>query len=173
MEGCDTQELSAIQMNALTHQIVDVYHGHAVSQTPDSWARRHIHGLNTLFLQQHGFSCEDELIADFKHWLRGKDVLAMFANNPMKEMTVLNLPIKDMNMPPWAERVNQPYHVITRSFKQQFIPILNKRCCASAHSYYEKFPVKNFTQTEIAKRDFGFHCALYDAYELYLCYIVN
>lgn len=168
------QELSAIQMNALTRQIVDVYHGHATSSCfCDSWARSHIHGLNTCFLRQCGFPNQGTLIYDFKHWLRGKDVLAMYANNPGKEADVLNLPIKDMGLPPWAERMHQSYHQMARTYKNEFIPILNKRCCAEAHAAFTKYPLKRLSETEIAKRDYGFHCALYDAYELYLCYITN
>lgn len=160
-------------MNAFTRQIVDVYHAHACSDKPDDWARRHIHGLNTTFLQYHGFSSEDDLIVDFRKWLRGKDVMAMYANNPMKETNVLNFTIHDMEIPPWSERVYRPYHQLALSYKQNFIPVLDKRCCAPAHSAFVKYPMKRITETEIAKRDFGFHCALYDAFELYLCYVQN
>jgi len=174
MEGSSIQELSAIQMNALTRQIVDVYHGHAQSPCScDRWARSHIHGLNTSFLQRHGFANQGMLIYDFKRWLRGKDVLAMYANDPAKEASVLNLPIKDMGILPWAERIHQPYHQMARTYKNDFIPILNMRCSSEAHSSFVKYPLKRLSETEIAKRDYGFHCALYDAYELYLCYITN
>ena len=173
MEGASVQELSAIQMNAFTRQIVDVYHAYARSYHPDSWSRSHIHGLNMTFLQNHGFASEEALLHDFKTWLRGKNVLAMYANDPSKESSVLNLPIKDMCMPPWAERIYQPYHQMSLTFKREFIPILDKRCCAEAHCSFIKYPLKRVTETEIAKRDYGFHCSLYDAYELYLCYIEN
>lgn len=174
MEGENIQELSAIQMNALTRQIVDVYHAHArCACSCDSWARLHIHGLHPQFLQHHGFPDQIDLINDFKNWMRGKDVLAMYANDPAKESAALNLPIKNMNIPRWAERVYQPYHQVALSYKKEFIPILNKRCCAEAHSHFLNYPMKKLTDTEIAKRDYGFHCSLYDAYELYLCYITN
>ena len=173
MEGTSIQEISAIQMNALTRQIVDVYHEHAMPDNPDQWARRHIHGLNEKFLQQHGFPNEETLLRDFKRWLRGKDVLSIYANAPSKEATALNLVIHDMNIPSWAERVYQSYHQTVLSFKNEFIPILDKRCCAEAHISFVKYPLKRLNETEIAKRDFGFHCSLYDAYELYLCYIAN
>ena len=173
MEGESTQELSAIQMNAMTRQIVDVYHAHAVPDNPDSWSSRHIHGLNKTFLQRHGFPNEQTLIRDFKRWLRSKDVLSMYANNPSKEMSALNLIINDMDLPRWSERVCQPYHQLALTFKTEFIPILDTRCCEQAHSDFVKYPMKKLNETEIAKRDFGFHCSLYDAYELYLCYITN
>lgn len=173
MEGTSIQEVSAIQMNALTRQIVDVYHAHAMADNPDDWARRHVHGLKKTFLQERGFPNEECVIRDFKRWLRGKDVLVMYANGPAKESMALNLPIKDMNMPPWASRVFQSYHQVALTFKTQFVPILNKRCCAEAHADFKKYPLMRLNPTEIAKRDFGFHCSLYDAYELYLCYITN
>ena len=72
MEGTSVQELSAIQMNAETQQIIDVYHAHACSSHLDSWARKHIHGLNPVFLSKNGFPNEDSLIANFKQWLSGK-----------------------------------------------------------------------------------------------------
>ena len=173
MEGDSLQELSAIQMNALTRQIVDVYHAHAKPCSSDSWSRSHIHGLNPQFLHRYGFHCEETLILDFKKWLRGKDVLAMYANDPYKESDILKLSIKDMNMPRWAERVYKPYHEIAVTYKNDFIPILDKRCCAEAHSSFVKYPMRKRSETEIAKRDFGFHCSLYDTYEMYLCYIAN
>ena len=173
MEGTSIQELSAIQMNALTRQIVDVYHAHAVPDNPDTWSSHHIHGLNTSFLRSHGFPNETTLIRDFKEWLRSKDVLAVYANNPTKEMLALNIFIKDMDLPRWADRVCQPYHQMALTFKKELVPILDTRCCAQAHSAFIKYPMKRLNETEIAKRDYGFHCSLYDAYELYLCYVTN
>ena len=51
MEGEPTQELSAIQMNIMNRQIVDVYHAHAHLQGRDEWSKLHIHGLNENFLK--------------------------------------------------------------------------------------------------------------------------
>jgi hypothetical protein len=166
-------ELSAIQMNAMTRQIVDVYHSHAVSSQPDYFARFHIHGLDPTFLSKNGFPNEETLIRDFKRWLRSKDILAMYANDPQKESSILNISIKDMEIPPWQERIKQCYHQMTKIFKQSFIPILNKRCCPEAHAAFKYYPMKRLSETEIAKRDFAFYCSLYDEYELYLCYITN
>ena len=173
MEGSPTQELSAIHMNALTRQIVDVYHAHAYSHQNDWWSRLHIHGLNTKFLARHGFPDEETLIQDFKRWLADKDVLNIYANNPTREVQALNMTIMDVGLPPWAERIYQAYHQMAVTYKQEFVPILDKRCCHEAHDMFKRYPIKRLSETEIAKRDYGFHCALYDAYELYLCYISN
>ena len=160
-------------MNALTRQIVDVYHAHADTTHSDTWARYHVHGLNPLYLRDHGFPSEHALIQDFKMWLRGKDVLAIYANDPRKEAAILNLPIKDLELPRWADRVFQPYHQLALTFKRDFVPILDKRCSADAHSAFRKYPMRKLNETELAKRDFGVHCSLYDVYELYLAYVTN
>lgn len=160
-------------MNALTRQVVDVYHRHALSEVPDVWSRLHLHGLNRLFLKEYGLPNEAALVHDFKQWLSGKDVLAMYGNDPGREMKCLGMNIKDMEMPKWAERSRQPYHEIALAFKNNFVPILEKRCCAEAHASFSKYPMMRHNVTELAKFHFGFHCSLYDAYELYLCYICN
>ena len=77
------EELCAIQMNAVTCQIVDVHHAHDVRMHAccyNDWVRDHIHGLSFPFRSQHGFPCEAALIHNFKQRLRGKDILAIFAN---------------------------------------------------------------------------------------------
>lgn len=173
MEGTPVQELSAIHMNAFTMQIVDVYHAHAKSYQSDWWSRLHVHGLNRNFLNHHGFPDEESLMQDFKEWLAPKDVMTMYANDPSKENEVLNLNIKDIRIPPWADRIYQPYHQMALTYKNDFIPILDKRCCNEAHSMFKRYPMKRLSETEIAKRDYGFHCSLYDAYELYLCYVTK
>lgn len=169
------QELSAIQMNCETRQIVDVYHGHAnvVEIETDSWSRHHIHGLNPLFLYTHGFPSEDSLLQNFRSWLRGKDVLAMYGNNPSQEKFVLNLNILDMCLPQWIDRVDQAYHKVAFAFKKEFVPILDKRCCKEAHNNFTGYPLSRGTSTEFAKRSHGVHCSLYDTFELYLCYVSN
>ena len=173
MEGSPVQELSAIHMNAWTKQIVDVYHAHAFSHQSDLWARTHIHGLALSFLNNHGFRDEEALIQNFKRWLVQKDIVSLYANGPGKESEVLNIPISDIGLPPWADRIYQPYHQMALSFKREFIPILDKRCCFEAHAAFTHYNMKRLNETEIAKSSHGFHCSLYDAYELYLSYISN
>ena len=173
MEGSPVQELSAIHMNAWTKQIVDVYHAHAFSHQSDLWARTHIHGLALSFLNNHGFRDEEALIQNFKRWLVQKDIVSLYANGPGKESEVLNIPISDIGLPPWADRIYQPYHQTALSYKRQYVPILDKRCCFEAHAAFIHYKMKRLNETEIAKSSHGFHCALYDAYELYPSYISN
>lgn len=173
MEGDSIQELSAIQMNVMSRQIVDVYHKHAKSDRTDFWSRLHLHGLSKLFLEEYGLPSEKALLEDFKKWLAGKDVLAMYANDPKMEEAILKLPIKDMGLPRWAERGFHPYHQTALAFKRNFIPILDKRCCKDAHSSFSSYPMKKHSKTELVKHEYGFHCSLYDSFELYLCYVTN
>ena len=173
MEGESIQELSAIEMNALTRQIVNVYHAYANTEDPDFYSRRHIHGLSSQFLNIHGFPNESALIDDFKKWLRGKDVLAMYANAPSKEQTALNLPIIDMDLPIWKERISMFVHQTAIAFKKNSVPILNKYCPKHAHDSYVGYPVFRNSPTDLAKRSHGYHCSLYDSYELYLHYVTD
>ena len=172
MEGTPVGEVSAIQMNLVTRQIVDVYHNHADMHGYDEWCQRHYHGLNPLFLERFGLGSEHELLNDFKEWLRGKEIFAMYANNPGKEKAALGRTIYDIELPRWSERKKRPSHIMAKAFKKIGVPILNKRCPPEAHSSYRYFPVNCWTnETELAKHDFGYHCALYDTYELFLTYV--
>ena len=85
-EGEPVQELSAIAMDSCSYQIVSVYHQHAkCDPNADSWARKHIHGLNQQYLQDYGFSNECALLIDFKRWLAAFNVVSTFCNDPTKE----------------------------------------------------------------------------------------
>ena len=97
----------------------------------------------------------------------------MYAIDRNKEVNILNMSILDMKIPPWNERVYQAYHQMALTYKEEFIPILDKRCCSEAHSSFKRYPMKRLNETEIAKRDYGYQCSLYKVYELYLGYITN
>ena len=170
IEGQPSQELSAIVMSVESRQIVDVYHKYAQSNEPDDWARQHVHGLNPSFLQSHGFADEAALVSDFKKWLRGRDILVMYANAPHKEKTVLNLPVLDMGLPCWERRTSLLSHQTALAFKRNSMPILSTTCCADAHRNFKFYPSIRNSPMELAKQDFGHHCSLYDVYALYLHY---
>ena len=172
IEGEPAQELSAICMSANTRKIFSVYHGYAYSNT-DDWSRRHVHGLNPTFLKENGFSDETTLVADFKRWIRGKDVLVIFANNPMREIEVLKLPVKDIGLPQWTERVEFISHQTALAYKRKRVPVFNTVCKAGAHSKYQSFPVYRNSVPELIKKDFGHHCSLYDVFSLYLHYVLD
>ena len=171
IEGMHTEELCAIQMDIMSREILDIYLAYSKSRGIDEWARKHIHGLSETFLEYHGFENEDDLISDFKKWLRGRDILVMFANDPQKEEKALNLNIRDIGLPSWRERSVLISHQTAVSFKKKSVPILDKVC--HAHSSFKRYPIVRQTVTELAKSAYGHYCALYDCYALYLHYILD
>ena len=174
-EGTPIQELSALEVCLYDRQVVDVFHAHAYSTDGDDWSRKHIHGLNLSYLKKHGYPSESELISAFKCWLHGKNYLTVFSNAPHKEQEALSLNICDIGLPPWIERHDQPYHVIVKSFKDMNLSLLDKTCPREAHSAYigvDKNHQPN-SLTQKAKELHGYHCSLYDCWEMYLCFILS
>ena len=126
--------------------------------------------------KEHGFPNEETLVKDFRKWLRGRNILCMYANNPTKEISLLNYPtIYDIHFPKWQHRISLVSHQTALHFKRLSIPItcLNsyKSCSKEAHSEFKFVPTPRHSPTELAKKDFGYHCALYDCYALYLYYL--
>ena len=173
IEGDPAQELSAIAMNADTREITDVYHANAYTDQPDDWSRSHVHGLDKTFLKENGFPDQVTLVSDFKRWLRNKDILVTYANNPGKEIQTLNLLVKDIGMPQWAERVYLTSYRTALAFKRKSVPVRNTICKSGAHGKFRYYPNYRYTFAEHIKRDFGHHCSLYDAFSLYLYYVLE
>ena len=170
------QEVSAIAMDNESYQILSVYHRHANCDfAVDKWSRRHIHGLNRSYLRTHGFENEGELILDFERWLRSLNVVQMFANDPAKERKLFpSYTIQNVLLPNWQERISQPYHIVAHRFKELAIPILNKQCEGYVHCEYvggRCYVLANKTQA--TKLLHGYHCSLYDCYEMYLYHLLR
>ena len=173
-EGSPTQELSAIEMDFQTREIVDVFHGYAfINVITDSFARRHIHGLNTDFLFRKGYENTNILVDALKDWIRAKKHYMCYGNNPAKEIDELGLYLVDIGLHQWIYRIEKPYQQVAFHFKRHNIPILSKRCCAEAHSSYQKAYVRPFSKTDAAKERYGYHCSLYDCLAMYLCYVTT
>ena len=169
-EGDPVQELTAIEVSVSNFEILDVFHAHASApfRTNDNWSRRNIHGLSIDFINIHGFPSEHELQAAFHVWFSKRNSVLNFANNPAKESKFLNIKLTDVKLPVWVERRNCPAHQIALTFKKHETPIGNAACFSSIHSSYS--PTKfNDTMDERtrAQKEWGFHCSLYDAYEIY------
>lgn len=160
-------------MDFNTREIVDVFHGHAYATENDSFGRNHIHGLNRDFLLRKGFENSNRLITAFKEWLREKNHFMFYGNDPSKESRELNFYMVDIGLHPWIERIHKPYHHVAFYFKKHNIPILSKCCCAEAHSSYKNAYVRPFNKSDAARERSGYHCSLYDCYELYLCYVTT
>lgn len=166
--------MAAIAVNSDTLQIISVFHEFAKKQCEDRWSRLHVHGLNPNWLQEHAkYNNETELLQAFRHWLRGRNVLATFANGPEKERLIFppNMFVHDLGFPMWCQRETRASHRMSFIFKRSFIPIFNKRCCSEAHSSFMNVPVNNGSSSELARLRWGVHCALYDCWEAYLFFV--
>ena len=172
-EGTPIQELSALEMDYDTRELVDAFHGYAHTTVSDTFARKHIHGLNTDFLLQRGYENTNKLIIAFKEWLTEKKYIMFYGNGPAKEIRDLKFYVADIGLDQWIHRVDKPYHCVAFYFKKHNIPILSKRCCAEAHSSYEKAYTRPFNKTDAAKERWGHHCSFYDCYTMYLCYVTT
>ena len=153
--------------------IVAVYHKYAAcSPFADAWSRLHIHGLNTDYLLKHGLKDEVTLIQDFKRWLQQFQVVTMYANNPSREFQKLNMTIVDIDLPPWAERVQHEYHQIPQMYKMSSKPFCHITCNDRIHSDLMYKHISDCTTyTQKVKAAHGFHCSLADVLELYLFYL--
>ncbi len=76
-------------------------------------------------------------------------------------------------LPNWIVRVDKQYHKIARRFKDRNIPYHSTtNCFEEAHCNF--VPLTYFkNETAKIKADHGFHCSLYDVYELYLFYVME
>jgi len=167
------QELAAIEMDVESKRVTDIFHAFANCEEDDSFSRLHVHGLNTTYLKKHGFANELALLQAFKDWLKNKPFIRIVANAPYKESKALCLNIYDANLSRWTDRQFEIPHIIALRYKELMLDI-NDRCCSKiAHSFYQCAPTSGSLETFRAKERHSFHCALYDAYELYLHSILS
>ena len=169
------QELSAIEMRFRDRQIIDIFHAHAFATEGDDWSRKHVHGLSIAFLKEHGYSSESELISSFKSWLREKNYLYVYSNAPHKEEKALLLNICDIGLPPWIMRDQQSYHKLAQIYKHVNLKFDGKCCSNEAHSAFEGVDKtqNGHPLTKLAKEKHGYHCSLYDCWEMYMCLILS
>ena len=177
-EGEPIQEFTALYVDSESHDIIDVFHRYVVfppthGYDSDRWARRHVHGLNRIYLAVHGLQNETVLLREFNKWLLSHPYEQILANAPRKESTFLNLPVHDVCLPPWKERAVLLSHRLSLSLKRDAIPI-NGIQCSSAHSCFVDWRPRDpriLSPKDVIKHDFGFHCSLYDCMEIYLYYL--
>ena len=177
-EGEPIQEFTALYVDSDSHTIIDVFHRYVAYPSvcgydSDRWARRHVHGLNRLHLSVHGLHNPTELLSDFNEWLHSHPYEHILANAPQKESAFLNLPILDVCLPPWKQRAQLLSHRLSLSLKRHSIPINGIRCSSAHSSFVDWRPrhLYSLSPTDVIKRDFGFHCSLYDCMELYFYYL--
>ena len=109
-------------------------------------------------------------MSDFLDWLLRKDIVKMFANDPSKEIRVLNLPVSNIGLPCWTARSSLISHQTVLAYKSNRLPVGNKVCPLAAHSAFQYVPSFKRSATELAKQEYGVHCSLYDTFALYLFY---
>lgn len=170
-EGDPIQEFTALYCDETVAIVHDVFHRHVrypfVSDC-DKFARSHIHGLDLNFLTEHGLCDENQLLTNFMLWLSSHPYSSIYANAPAKEIAFLSLPILDVKLKPWKERVHCTSHKKAVSKKLRREPIFNVSCEAHNYVKWKVSHKKVLSATDIAKFHFSFHCSLYDCYECML-----
>lgn len=165
-EGYPVQELAAICYDLTSNSVKDVFLNWAKLPYKDNdwFARKHIHGLSPDFLQAHGLENEAALVADFHTWRQKYVINEIFAHAPHKEEVLLNLRITDVALCPWAERRKDFDFKRTLVFKILNIPIHGTTCYLEhAHKAYEGWRhTRKGSLGDIARQEYGHHCALYD-----------
>lgn len=165
-EGEPVQELAAICVDIMNHRIKDVYLKWAKIPAAfidvDWFSRRHIHGLNRVFLRQHGFENEEALVADFQTWRQQFTINEIFAHAPAKEEILLSCSITDVKLPPWADRYKSHHHRLALSMKTLNLPVKDTICKRfETHDEYEGWKEIR-TKGDLARQEYSHHCALYD-----------
>ena len=169
-EGSPTQELAAICVDLVSLSIKDVYLQwakppvHPSASDVDWFARRHLHGLSRTYLQQHAFENEEALVADFNKW-RGKYTInEIFGHAPAKEEILLNAPITDVKLSPWAERYEKLHHRAALCMKTLDMHVKNTACSRlDVHNEYMGWKEPGTrSRGDLARAEYGAHCALYD-----------
>ena len=174
-EGEPIQELSDIcsRTNWNIYSVFHMYADCAIYPDPDSYSRRHVHGLRRSLLIRYGVSTERDLCREFCRWIDSLPShcdYIFLANDPKKEYNFLPMiKIYDVHLPIWKERVKLQSHQDAIDAKRQCRSICGKKCSAAMHSSYypSRRPECSLSPTQLAKVNHGFHCSLYDALECY------
>ena len=174
-EGEPVQEFSAIYVHEQTYKVMDVFHRHVQYPSPtcdeDKFARFHVHGLDISYLSLYGLSNEEELLCEFKAWLKYHPFTTIYANAPSKEEKFLKMTISDVHLKPWQERSLLSSHQCALFMKMNAIPICDTVC--NAHTSFKGWKPKraySMSLTDAAKMEFFHHCSLYDSIECLLFY---
>ena len=171
-EGEPAHELAAICVDLVSLSVKDVYLQWAKppfsTSDVDWFSRRHIHGLSRNFLQRHALENEEALIADFHSWRQKYTINEIFAHAPGKEEVLLDLTITDVMLPTWIERCKSLHHRSALCMKTLDMHVKDTACTRfDTHNEYKGW-TKNCTEGDLARQEFGHHCALYDSVSILL-----
>jgi hypothetical protein len=97
---------------------------------------------------------------------QGVDDIKDFVQAHVTKSNIID--ILDIKLPPWAVRVNTNYFREAKIAKDNGMPLLNVSCRhhVAIHKHCNKHGSVN--DTHLAKNVYGYHCALYDTYMIYL-----
>ena len=170
-EGEPVQEFSAIYVDFETGVIEDVFHHHVhypFKCDYDYFARQHVHGLDRNFLSLYGLRSEQELLNLFHEWLKSHPFQAIYAHAPAKEVNFLSLPVKDVCLKPWKDRIQCQSHQIALSMKLYKVPVCGVTCAAHSLVCWKPKKILSPNASDRAKMEFSYHCSLYDCIECFL-----
>ena len=111
-------------------------------------------------------------MGDFREWVLRTNPTHLFANGPAKEEAILGMCVEDVGLPKWTERVRLDSY--ERAFQAKIfsdtIGISDSCSIDGAHNAFLSPKCKKSPPSELDYiwRAHGPHCALYDAYEIYL-----
>lgn len=135
----------------------------------DDWMSvKHVHGINS---ERIGTMTQERAMENFRKWFRANEGERIRANGMDIKKLLPDLPVEQVAMPGWAERVSQPYHIAARNIRDGRLQ-LNKAvftsCSKENHKCY-KTPTKwkENTAAQRARKYHGYHCALADAVEIF------
>ena len=153
------------------YNVVAIFHEYAAdTQEESTFVQKHIHGLNQKYIKLYGMRSSDSMIFKMQQWLDAWPDAVVLTNDPVREEILLGRPVTDIKLPQWADRVKLRSHQLARGMKLRNQHIYGTLCpITSAHADYKGWPY-NRTNTDIVKKDYGPHCALYSAAELYFFY---
>ena len=158
-------------MDAKTLQIVDVYHEFHDVWESDTFSRANVHGLNPEVFEDRAFATEQKLVNHFLEWLLPKNYMKVFGHAPGRESKRFNIVIEDLKLPCWADRDGELFHIFANRCKMDEAIFCGRRCIRANHSSYcRNMPAR--TAGQLARERHGYHCALYDCFELYLFYLL-
>ena len=146
-----------------------MFHDYACydSQRDDSWARKHIHGLDAEYLDFYGFRNSQELTSKLNDWLTAFPEAVIYDMYPHRLQESVNRPISNVNYKSWEERRFLACHKEALRMKLNGESVNGTVCLHDAHCRFESWPYNRYIR-DLYINDFKWRCALYNCVELFL-----
>ena len=174
VEGEPSQEIAAIAVNA--NRVESVFHifprvDDQRGLANDWYARKYIHGL-PISKGLHG-------VADWRRkwseWRSRRSHYPLMANAGAKEAMVFNEQVINHSLQEWVVRATDTRHIFARYAKQRQWAVGGICCAKINHCKYvqSRSPTKTLSLRGQAKAVHGYHCALYDAWEVAMDFVMD